>query len=93
MTATGAITPTGDPEVRAAFFLVNDLALVLLRNQLATVLGVDPLAPEGITRWEAEVTTIYTDGAFRRPPSAVRRTISTPGGWRAPGTSRDGVAR
>ncbi len=70
MTATGAITPTGDPEVRAAFFLVNDLALVLLRNQLATVLGVDPLAPEGITRWAAEVTTIYTDGAFRRPPSA-----------------------
>jgi AcrR family transcriptional regulator len=64
MTELGAARPAEDPAVRAAFLLVNDLALVLLRNQVAAAIGVDPLTPEGITRWAAEVTTVYAEGAF-----------------------------
>lgn len=68
MDRLGATTPSRDPVVRAAFFLVNDLALVLLRNQVATVIGADPLTPAGLTRWGAEVTSVYAEGAFRAPP-------------------------
>ena len=67
LTAAGAATPSQDPAVRAAFLLVNDLALILMRNQIATVLGVDPLSPEGIARWGAEAVTVYAQGAFRAP--------------------------
>jgi AcrR family transcriptional regulator len=68
MTQLGAARPGEDPAVRAAFFLVNDLALVLLRNQVAAAIGVDPLTPEGITRWATEVTAVYTQGAFLAAP-------------------------
>lgn len=68
MIEVGAARPSGDPAVRAAFLLVNDLALVLLRNQVATAIGVDPLSPAGITRWAGEVTGIYAEGAFVLPP-------------------------
>ena len=68
MTELGVASPSADPAVRAAFFLVNDLALVLLRNQIATVIGTDPLSPDGIARWAGEVTAIYAQGAFRAPP-------------------------
>jgi AcrR family transcriptional regulator len=64
MTEIGAVRPGADPAVRAAFFLANDLALILLRNQIAAAIGVDPLTPEGMTRWADEVTAIYTKGAF-----------------------------
>ncbi len=65
MTASGHATQSADPDVRAAFVLAGDLTLVLLRDQLATVLGVDPLSPEGMTRWAAEVYTITGEGMFR----------------------------
>ena len=68
MTELGAVRPAEDPAVRAAFFLVNDLALVLLRNQVAAAIGVDPLTPEGVTRWAKEVTAVYTKGAFVTAP-------------------------
>lgn len=68
MTEAGAVRPTGDPAVRAAFFLVNDLALILLRNQVAAAIGVDPLTPDGIARWAKEVTAVYTEGAFTTAP-------------------------
>jgi AcrR family transcriptional regulator len=64
MTEMGAARPTEDPAVRAAFLLVNDLALVLLRNQIAAAIGVDPLTPEGVSRWAKEVAAVYTKGAF-----------------------------
>jgi hypothetical protein len=51
-----------DPEVRAAFLLVNDLAVVILRTHLADVLGVDPLSAAGMRRWGAEVLSIYQGG-------------------------------
>jgi AcrR family transcriptional regulator len=67
MTATGAARPAEDPAVRAAFLLVNDLAMVLLRNQIAAAIGIDPLTPEGVARWVKEVSAIYTQGAFMIP--------------------------
>ena len=68
MTEIGAARPAEDPAVRAAFLLVNDLALVLLRNQVAAAIGVDPLTPEGIARWAKEATAVYTKGAFVTAP-------------------------
>ena len=68
MTEIGAARPSEDSAVRAAFLLVNDLALVMLRNQIAAVIGVDPLTPEGITRWAKEVTDVYAKGAFVTAP-------------------------
>ena len=64
MTAAGLMRASGDIAVRAAFLMVNDLAMVLLRDQLTSVLGVDPMSPDGMRRWAAEVVTAYTDGVF-----------------------------
>lgn len=64
----GYASPSADPEVRAAFMLAADLVLLLMRTPITDVLGVDPLSPEGLTRWAAEVTRIYRDGALV-PPS------------------------
>lgn len=68
MAAAGFVTPTDDPAARAALLLVNDLGLILLRNQVATTLGVDPLSPEGMTRLAATALTIYSQGFFLAPP-------------------------
>ena len=59
---TGAATPGADPAVRAAFLLVNDLAVVILRDRLREVLGTDPLSDTGLRRWGAEVLAIYRGG-------------------------------
>jgi AcrR family transcriptional regulator len=67
MVELGIATPTGDPAVRAAFLLVNDLALILLRNQIAAAIGDDPLTPAGLERWARDVTAVYTGGAFAAP--------------------------
>jgi AcrR family transcriptional regulator len=67
MTTIGAVRPTSDPDVRAAFLLVNDFALILLRNNIAAAIGVDPLTPEGLERWAKEAALVYTEGAFVAP--------------------------
>ena len=64
----GAARPSEDPDVRAAFFLVNDLALILLRAKIAAAIGIDPLTPAGVERWAREATTVYADGAFHALP-------------------------
>lgn len=64
MVERGAALPSPDLAVRAAFLLVNDLALILLRNQIAAALGVDPLTPQGLDRWAREVTPVYAVGIF-----------------------------
>ncbi len=64
LVAAGVMRPTTDPPVRTAFLLINDLALVLLRDHLTDVLGIDPLSPDGMRRWAAEVVTAYTEGVF-----------------------------
>lgn len=67
MVEAGAARPSEDPEVRAAFFLVNDLALILLRTQIAMAIGTDPLTSEGMDRWAREASLVYAEGAFRAP--------------------------
>lgn len=63
----GLAAPGADPAVRVAFLLVNDLALLLLREQLADVLGVDPLSGAGMARWAREVLAIYAAGLPAAP--------------------------
>jgi AcrR family transcriptional regulator len=72
--AAGFATPTEDPEVRAAFMLTADLALLVLREPLTDVLGFDPVSPDGLTRWAAEVARIYRDGAFVVPEGTTDRS-------------------
>ena len=68
MVELGAAAPSEDLAVRAAFLLANDLALILLRNQIATAIGDDPLTPAGLGRWARDVTAVYLHGAFAPPP-------------------------
>ncbi len=65
LSSAGFLQPTDDDEVRAAFLLVNDLAVLLLRDHLADVLGEDPLSTAGMNRWAAEVLSAYAHGVFR----------------------------
>ncbi|OBG34599.1 TetR/AcrR family transcriptional regulator [Mycobacterium sp. E3198] len=66
MVADGTASPGEDPQVRAAFLLVNDLAVLTLRPRLTEVLGVDPLSTAGMRRWAGEVFAIYRDGLIGR---------------------------
>jgi AcrR family transcriptional regulator len=58
----GFAAPGQDPAVRAALLLANDLAVLLLRDRLTDVLGVDPLSRPGMARWAGEMLTIYGAG-------------------------------
>lgn len=60
----GVVRPAGDEAVRAAFLMVNDLAVILLRDQIAGVVGVDPLSADGVTRWSTAVMEVYGQGMF-----------------------------
>ncbi len=71
--ADGALRPTTDAPARAAFLLINDLAVVLLREQVTQVLGVDPLGRPGLRRWGNTVMEIYRDGAFVHPDETMGR--------------------
>lgn len=62
LSEAGMASPGADPAVRAAFLMANDLAVLLLRDQLTEVLGVDPLSQEGMERWAAEVLAVYASG-------------------------------
>jgi AcrR family transcriptional regulator len=63
--AAGMMRPTDDPEARAAFLLVNDLAMVLLRPNLVDAIGLDPLTTGGMRRWAANAIDAYAYGVFR----------------------------
>lgn len=58
----GLAAPGADPQVRAAFLMANDLAVLLLRDHLTELLGVDPLSAPGMKRWAGEVLAIYSSG-------------------------------
>lgn len=62
LTESGSAESGADPDVRAAFLLVNDLAVLMLRSHLTELLGVDPLSAGGMQRWGAEVLSIYRSG-------------------------------
>lgn len=68
--SAGVLRPTADQPARAAFLLVNDLAVVLLRGEVARVLGIDPLSRQGMRRWGNTVMEIYRGGAFTVPDDA-----------------------
>ena len=64
MEAAGLTRASADREARAAFLMVNDLAMILLHDHIARTLGIDPLSPEGLHRWSAEALDAYTHGIF-----------------------------
>ena len=65
MEEAGVARPSKDLRVRAAFLLVNDLAVVLLARQLKDALGFDVQTPAGMAAWAGEVVDVYVHGAFR----------------------------
>ncbi len=73
----GAVRPSDDERMRAAFLLANDLVLVVLRRQIERVAGIDPLARDGLVRWTAVSLEVYTKGLF---------TSSAPASAPAPAT-------
>jgi AcrR family transcriptional regulator len=68
LAAAGALRPGRDPQMRTAILMVNDLAMLLLREQLDAVVGVDPLSPAGAARWAEELLEIYRHGLFTSQP-------------------------
>jgi len=62
MAAAGSASAGEDPAVRAAFLLVNDVAVLILRDRIREVLGTDPLSAAGMRRWGGEVLAVYRDG-------------------------------
>jgi len=69
MAANGNLKPVADREALAAFLLVNDLAMILLHDHIADVLGTDPLSREGMQRWAETVYSVYQHGAFTQEDS------------------------
>ncbi|HEX6498195.1 MAG TPA: TetR family transcriptional regulator [Micromonosporaceae bacterium] len=63
----GMSGPGADPDVRAAVLMANDLAVLLMRDQLRHVLGFDPLSGDGMRRWGREVLTMYSTGLLGSP--------------------------
>jgi AcrR family transcriptional regulator len=72
LAGAGVARPSADPAVRAAFLLVNDLAMILLRPLIVEVVGVDPLTPDGARRWATEAMDVYAHGAFDLDPKEQR---------------------
>lgn len=46
----GVVRPALDERLRSAFLLGNDLAMLLLRPHIWQVVGIDPLARDGLAR-------------------------------------------
>jgi AcrR family transcriptional regulator len=67
MSEAGLAASGADPAVRAAILMSNDLAVLLLREQLAEVLGEDPLSAAGMARWGREMLAIYAAGLMAGP--------------------------
>ena len=70
MEQAGVVRPSRDEPVRNAFLLSNDLAMVLLRPHISQVVGIDPLARDGLARWSAEALDVYTRGLFAPIPAS-----------------------
>jgi AcrR family transcriptional regulator len=72
MVQAGVVRPAQDEPVRSAFLLSNDLALLLLRQPIAQVTGIDPLARDGLARWAAAAFDVYASGLFVPAASPAR---------------------
>jgi AcrR family transcriptional regulator len=84
MAQAGLAARGADPEVRAAILMSNDLAVLLLREHLADVLGADPLSAAGMARWGREMLAIYAAGLRAGPAGDGEGGNDDPG--RAGGT-------
>jgi AcrR family transcriptional regulator len=80
MVASGRASDGADPLVRAAFLLVNDLGVILLRPVLTSALGFDPLSPAGLHRWARQVLAVYDGGLGASTPDASAPDASAPDG-------------
>lgn len=80
LTEAGAVRPVDDGRTLAAFLVLNDLAVLLLRDHVTATLGEDPLSREGAARWTATALAVYRDGVFTDPGRG------SPGG-ESPGTT------
>jgi AcrR family transcriptional regulator len=69
LAAAGILTETTDPVMRTGFVTATDLAVLLLREPLTAVLGVDPLSRDGMVRWTDVGMAAFRGGLFRDPPS------------------------
>lgn len=67
MRAAGLVTASDREDVRAAFLLVNDLGAVILREQIADVLGFDPVSPDGVAPWAEAVLEVYSTPTYLPP--------------------------
>ena len=67
MSEAGLAAPGADPAVRAAILMSNGLAVLLLCEQLAGVLGEDPLSAAAMARWGREMLAIYAAGLMAVP--------------------------
>lgn len=74
----GAAVDGDDAEVRAAFLLANDLAVIILRERLHEVLGIDPLSVDGVHRWGRQVLAVYGGGLASPHPEQPSTPVSTP---------------
>lgn len=78
---TGLVRPSQDEPIRVAFLLANDLAIILLRRQIKSAIGIDPLDRTGLVRWTSEVFDVYTHGLFESPtPTPEPDSTSPPPG-------------
>jgi len=73
MSEAGLAARGADPAVRAAILMSNDLAVLLLREPLARVLGEDPLSAAGMARWGREMLAIYAAGLMAPPEGEGER--------------------
>jgi AcrR family transcriptional regulator len=63
----GIVRPAADETARLVFLLANDMAMLILREQIAGILGVDPVTADGMTRWSDAVLDVYTNGVLIVP--------------------------
>jgi TetR/AcrR family transcriptional regulator, regulator of cefoperazone and chloramphenicol sensitivity len=67
MSEAGLAARGAGPAVRAAILMSDDLAVLLLREPLAGVVGEDPLSAAGMARWGREILAIYAAGLMAVP--------------------------
>lgn len=61
---TGMMRPSDDPEMRAIMITLNGLAPLLLREQVARVLGVPLASSAGVRRMTLPTLELYTHGLY-----------------------------
>lgn len=62
--ADGTMRPSADPEMRAVVVTLNGLAPLLLRDQLARVLGVPVTSSAAARRMTLPIVELYTHGLY-----------------------------